>query len=275
MLGKRVYQKDKNNNTAPNANPEGVDVTEEGAAATGGEQAAAAGPVKKKSILHKQIGKGSSMPTKRHINLYISDNQKKKVDKKAVVAAVLYVAAVLIFVKFLILDTMAKTSAVKKEYQMAEDNLEVLRVANKDFDEVLAQYSRFGNNFMKPAELAQRDRMEILDLIDRDFMGKDGLISVNVTDNSATMEITSELLADVSSLVKTLEDEPIVYYVTVSRAATQKPNGTPEDIGASIAAQKDVSATMTVYFVDQNAEEGTEETAETAETAPSNDKGGN
>jgi len=63
--------------------------------------------------------------------------------------------------------------------------------------------------------------------------------------------------------------------VTVSRAATQKPNGTSEDIGASIAAQKDVSATMTVYFVDQNAEEGTEETAETAETAPSNDKGGN
>lgn len=270
MLGKSLFQNDKKKGEAKAPENVNLDAAEnpEGQAEASQEGEVQEVP-KKKSILHKQIGAGSSMPTKRHINLYISESQKKKVNKKAVAGFVLYVAAVLIFVKFLILDTMAKTDAIKKDYQMAEDNLEMLKLANKDFDEILAQYSRFGNNFMKPQELSQRDRMEIMDLIDRDLMGKDGLVSVNVSDNAATMQITSELLADVSGLVKTLEEEPIVYYVTVSRAATEKAGNSSGDESTSIAAQKDVAATLTVFFVDQDAEE------EETEEKPSEAKGGN
>ena len=280
MLGKRLYHKNKK---APGKDtvketPDVIgDMSSESDASgdlsmdiDAGEEAS--GKKKKKSILTKQLGSGSAMPTKRHINLYVSESQKKKVDTKAIAIVAVYLLAVLIFVKFLILDTMAKSAEVKKNYQYAEDNLEMLKVANSDFEEVLAEYSRFGNNFMKPDELAQRDRMEILDLIDRDFMGKDGLVNVNISGNAATMEITSELLADVSSLVKTLEEEPIVYYVTVSSAATQKSSSQGDEDGRTIAAEKDVSATLTVYFVDQNAEN--EKTEESTPGAAAPEKAG-
>ncbi|MCR5304502.1 MAG: hypothetical protein K6E33_08065 [Lachnospiraceae bacterium] len=270
-----LYQKNKKNKNNDGVITENVELDDNNSTDPTQDQGQAGAQKPKKSILHKQLGSGGAMPTKRYINLYMPDSQKKKVNVKGIVIGVLYVLAVLAFVKIMILNTMDRTKEVKNNYQMAEDNLNMLMIANQDFEEVLAQYSRFGNNFMKPDELAQRDRMEILDLINRDFMGKDGLMSVNISGNAATMEITSELLADVSSLVKTLEEEPIVYYVTISRAETEKEKtSTGEEDTSTIAAEKDVSATLTVYFKDANAsEEGTE--AETAAAEAADTAGGN
>lgn len=185
------------------------------------------------------------LPTKIVINLVYREKDTGHV-LFALLAFVVFLLALAAFTKFLVLDQLKKIDAAQEAYSSLQNQYTALQKANEDYESVENEYSHFGTGFFTADELALTDREELLAVInDKISIGK-GMSQIQVSGNTATVQLMSSNMREISQIVAELESSPIVQYVGVDTAVTQA----VQSASASALQKKDdtVNAAVTIEF---------------------------
>lgn len=201
------------------------------------------------------IGKGVNMkkgkyPNRTAINLVYQPSHKER-DILSLVMFGLFLIALLIFTKFMVIDQLAAVNAASGAYHAKEDQLKALETKNREFDEVEDEYSHYGISYMTEEELNRQYRTEILKVIDEKVSDSYGIKNIVISGNTATLSFQVPELKDVSSIVGSLNESPIVNYVTFTTAATEDRRVEVVDENGNKVIESvrgALNATITVYF---------------------------
>ncbi|MGN8738491.1 hypothetical protein [Bilifractor sp. HCP3S3_D3] len=163
-------------------------------------------------------GKGK-YPTKTSINLVFHENNGKRIAFDLVVFGI-FLVALGIFTKFMVLDKLNEINTAQAEYGAKQEQLKELVSSNSVYDDVSGQYSHYGTGYMNSDELAMQDRAKMMQVIDQDVQVDSGIKSISITGNTATLTIERTTLSEVSDVVQALQSSDIVQYVSPSTAST-------------------------------------------------------
>ena len=86
-----------------------------------------------------------------------------------------------------------------------------------------------------------QDRLEVLNLLEERVMNRADIESISIRGNVCRMVITELPLYQVSAIVEDLEESPLVQYISVSTASTEKRADDEE-----AQSQQSVSADLTI-----------------------------
>lgn len=197
-----------------------------------------------KKIANMQIG-GPKYPDKRRINLY-----QREVKKGTIAAQVGALAAFLVFLygfsQVGIVMPMERADRAEAAYQHMEAQLEAMKQANSIMPEVKTEYAHYGNSWRNSQEEVMPDRLVMLDVLKSTIFPICRTIeTVNIGDDKMDLECTLERGTILKSLIKGIEEDGAVRYVTASLEQTED-----EDLLdiSRRAEDKIVRAQVTVYF---------------------------
>lgn len=197
-----------------------------------------------KKIAKMQIG-GPKYPDKKRINLY-----QREVKKGAVAGQIVTLAAFLVFLygfsQVGIVMPMERADRAEAAYQRMEAQLEVMKQANSIMPEVKTEYAHYGNSWRNDQKAVMPDRLVMLDVLKNTIFPICKTIeTVRVTDDQMDLECTLERGTILKSLIKEIEEDGAVRYVTASLEETED-----EDLLdiSKRAEDKVVRAQVTVYF---------------------------
>lgn len=217
------------------------------------------------SALDKEISfhKTGKYPQKRSINLYIQEKHTKQ-NVIALILFGIYLVGLAFFAKYGVIDQIAKINEYENNYNNTEALLTAMQEQNSDYDEVLVEYSHYGNGYLTDDEKLLQDREDILDVLEKELIDNGALQNVSISGNTATLTFDSTKLSNVSELVKSLESYDIVSYASVSTSSSQTGTVASTD-GEETTEVTAVTTTMTIVFNDVSEDEITEETTESTE----------
>ena len=179
-------------------------------------------PKQKKNLSSITIGGGPKYPSKTSINLMIVESHTKS-HIATMLATLVIAVGLLVFAKYMILDKIDEVNRMGQYYYQQSGMLATLKRNNEKFNEVQAEFGRYGTNFLNESEIAEQDRMEILKVIEEELLDKDALQTISITENVAKVTINSSKLKNVSQVVFNLENRDNVEYVTVSTSTSEEP----------------------------------------------------
>ena len=119
---------------------------------------------------------------------------------------------------------------------------------NADYEEVKKDYSHYGMGYLDDSEILLVDREDVLDLLDKYALKNADIKTLAVTDNTVTLTVEKTRLNAISSIVKELEADPDVAFVTVNVA------GTDREVNAG-SGNKQVTATRYIEHVPHGGEQ--------------------
>lgn len=196
-----------------------------------------------KSIAKMQIG-GPKYPDKKRINLYQREFKKSKIAAQLLCFAV-FMVAVHFFVLFGVRKPLQEAESAELIYQKMEKQLESIQRANNILPEVQAEYAHYGNSWQSDEERAIPDRLNMTEVIkNRVFPLCDSVEGLTISGDYADFNCMLEKGSMLSGLVRQIEEDETVRYVTASLEST----GDPAIIDSRLALNKKVLAHVTVYF---------------------------
>ena len=199
----------------------------------------------------KQIGKKgkgkAGYPNKQYIN--ILDGMKSDENRTLeILFFIVFLIALAAFTKFGVIDKIAQMSAAEAAYNEVQRQITELKEQNADYDKVKKDYSHYGLGYLDDTEILLVDREDVLDLLDKYVLKNADIKTLAVTDNTVTLTVEKTRLNAISSIVKELEADPDVAFVTVNVA------GTDRDVNTG-SGNKQVTATMYIELVPNGGEQ--------------------
>lgn len=199
----------------------------------------------------KQIGKKgkgkAGYPNKQYIN--ILDGMKSDDNRTLeILIFIIFLIALAAFTKFGVIDKISEASAAEAAYNEVQRQITELKEQNADYDKVKKDYSHYGLGYLDDMEILLVDREDVLDLLDKYVLKNADIKTLNVTDNTVTLTVEKTRLNAISSIVKELEADPDVAFVTVNVA------GTDRDVNTG-SGNKQVTATMYIELVPNGGEQ--------------------
>lgn len=199
----------------------------------------------------KQIGKKgkgkAGYPNKQYIN--ILDGMKSDENRTLeILIFIIFLIALAAFTKFGVIDKISEASAAEAAYNEVQRQITELKEQNADYDKVKKDYSHYGLGYLDDTEILLVDREDVLDLLDKYVLKNADIKTLNVTDNTVTLTVEKTRLNAISSIVKELEADPDVAFVTVNVA------GTDRDVNTG-SGNKQVTATMYIELVPNGGEQ--------------------
>ena len=199
----------------------------------------------------KQIGKKgkgkAGYPNKQYIN--ILDGMKSDENRTLeILIFIIFLIALAAFTKFGVIDKISEASAAEAAYNEVQRQITELKEQNADYDKVKKDYSHYGLGYLDDTEILLVDREDVLDLLDKYVLKNADIKTVNVTDNTVTLTVEKTRLNAISSIVKELEADPDVAFVTVNVA------GTDRDVNTG-SGNKQVTAIMYIELVPNGGEQ--------------------
>ncbi|MGN0721334.1 MAG: hypothetical protein ACI4LZ_05170 [Anaerovoracaceae bacterium] len=199
----------------------------------------------------KQIGKKgkgkAGYPNKQYIN--ILDGMKSDDNRTLeILIFIIFLIALAAFTKFGVIDKISEASAAEAAYNEVQRQITELKEQNADYDKVKKDYSHYGLGYLDDTEILLVDREDVLDLLDKYVLKNADIKTLNVTDNTVTLTVEKTRLNAISSIVKELEADPDVAFVTVNVA------GTDRDVNTG-SGNKQVTATMYIELVPNGGEQ--------------------
>ena len=215
--------------------------------------------IEKQSAPKKKI-KGK-LPSKQTLNLvYKEKDTGRRVF--VILAIVLFILALAFFAWFIVRGQLSKVAKARNKYESLQGELTTLSSVRKRYDGIEEMYSHYGSSYMSAEELALQNRMAILQVINSKISLTQGLSQIQLTGNTATVQLMSLELKEVSRIVAELEASPIVSYVGVDTAAMDEQGNLARRNGSL------VQATLTIEFKNGNGLEispGTEDNESVAD----------
>ena len=184
-------------------------------------------------IAGKKLGK-EKYPEKTAINLIMKDKGLSD-PKYQMIVFVIFLVILLAFIKFMVVDLIVDSLKAQSSYQNMKSTISELQQKNTDYEEVRAEYSHYGNGYLNDEERAERNRESMMNVIDSDVLSAANIQGIDISKNVAKVTVSGVSLNTVSSIVKSLENEGSVSFVTVATAGTTSSNS-------------NVTATLTVNF---------------------------
>lgn len=193
-------------------------------------------------------GKGrAGYPNKQYIN--IMDGMKPDENRTLeILIFIVFLIALAVFTKFGVIDKIAQMSAAEAAYNDMQRQITELREQNADYEEVKRDYSHYGRGYLDDTEILLMDRENVLDLLDKYVLKSADIKTLNISDNTVTLTVEKTRLSAISSIVKELEEEPAVSFVTVNVAGTNRE-------GNESSGNKQVTATMYIELVKNGGEQ--------------------
>ena len=199
----------------------------------------------------KQIGKKgkgkAGYPNKQYIN--ILDGMKSDENRTLeILFFIVFLIALAAFTKFGVIDKIAQMSAAEAAYNEVQRQITELKEQNADYDKVKKDYSHYGLGYLDDTEILLVDREDVLNLLDKYVLKNADIKTLAVTDNTVTLTVEKTRLNAISSIVKELEADSDVAFVTVNVA------GTDRDVNTG-SGNKQVTATMYIELVPNGGEQ--------------------
>lgn len=199
----------------------------------------------------KQIGKKgkgkAGYPNKQYIN--ILDGMKSDENRTLeILFFIVFLIALAAFTKFGVIDKIAQMSAAEAAYNDMQRQITELKEQNADYEEVKKDYSHYGMGYLDDSEILLVDREDVLNLLDKYILKNADIKTLAVTDNTVTLTVEKTRLNAISSIVKELEADSDVAFVTVNVA------GTDRDVNTG-SGNKQVTATMYIELVPNGGEQ--------------------
>lgn len=199
----------------------------------------------------KQIGKKgkgkAGYPNKQYIN--ILDGMKSDENRTLeILIFIIFLIALAAFTKFGVIDKISEASAAEAAYNDMQRQITELKEQNADYEEVKKDYSHYGMGYLDDSEILLVDREDVLDLLDKYVLKNADIKTLAVTDNTVTLTVEKTRLNAISSIVKELEADSDVAFVTVNVA------GTDRDVNTG-SGNKQVTATMYIELVPNGGEQ--------------------
>lgn len=160
-------------------------------------------------------------PSKTTINL-MSANEVRGDTRSNALLFLVFIVLLAIFVKFAVIDPLSVSRQSTEELDAAKAELVALETENQSYTELSDQYSRYVVTGLTDEETGRADRDELIDLLQTKVLGATYISSVKVVGNSVTVACVGANLESISGLVKNLEQDSRVAYVTVSTAVERE-----------------------------------------------------
>lgn len=159
------------------------------------------------------------VPSKKTMNFvhHQSSFNLKKV--LPVVLVILIVAAV--FAKFGILDPLDKKTAALNELSVKQEQLAAINTKLTGYDELQKEYGRYSYGWMNETEINLVSRMDVLKLMEERIAPRAIIDNIAVNNNVLTLNIHGITLEQASSMVKDLEESPLVKSASVYNAVAE------------------------------------------------------
>lgn len=179
-------------------------------------------------------------PSKKTVNLVIHEKTISS-PTRAIPVFLGFLAALALFVKFGVMVPLDRMYAAQAALGQVQSELDGYIQYNRDYDEVRERYSRYFSDYLNEDEAVLQDRLEVLNLLEEQVMNRADIESISIRGNVCRMVITELPLYQVSAIVEDLEESPLVQYISVSTASTEK---RADDEAAQ--SQQSVSADLTI-----------------------------
>lgn len=160
------------------------------------------------------------------------------IKKLAPVLAVIVVGA-LVFFKFGFLDKFSEKTAAYNELAAKQEELELINLKLKDYDELYEKYGRYSYGWMSDAEVNAIDRMEITRLIEEKIMPYASISNFSISNNVLTLNLYGVTLKQTSDIVKVVEADKLVKSASVYNASAENADEATVFMSIVLTAQKE------------------------------------
>lgn len=175
-------------------------------------------PGKKKKTAKTRIP--VRVPAKRTMNFV---HHQKNFNPRYMVPLLLAVVLLLgSFLKFGIVDQLAKKEAAYADLASRQDQLLALLNELSDYNEVEVQHGRYSNAWMDESETNLVDRMAVLDLVEKKISPKAVIEDVAINGNVLNLHIHGLTLEQASRMVEEIELSQLVSSASVYTAVAEE-----------------------------------------------------
>lgn len=191
---------------------------------------------KKKENTVKRSKKGMVSESKRTMNFVRHESNFKLVN---VLPVIILVGIALPFVlKLGFMDPLAEKTTAYANMAAKQEQLVAIQSRLGNYEELSKQYSRYSYGLMNDTEVNLVNRMDVLNLLEKEIASKASIESFAVNNNVMTMNIYGVTLEQASTIVNRLESNPLVTRATVNSATAS--DGVEARIFISITLTKEV-----------------------------------
>ena len=165
-----------------------------------------------------------ALPKKRTIN-FISDRTEKN-NRMALILFAIFMVCLAVFVKFAVIDPLNKVAKAERVYNEMERQLDAYRSELANYDEVQSEYNEMVGSFLTETELSYQDRIDMLNMVERDVRDYVEIQSVTISNNTIRVQTGKTTMDTVSHIVNVLDSDSRNSYVTVTTTQTEKSDTT-------------------------------------------------
>lgn len=163
------------------------------------------------------FGSSGRYPEKTTINLLYREPDENR--KFTLILFGVFLIFLILFTKFLVIDQLQRVNRAEARYNQLKSDISRLKEENQVYEKVQREYSRYGNAALTEKEAEWQDRMDMMDTLYRVVPDTTDIAGISIEGNRAELTLDRVRLKEVSTVVASLENDPIVSYVSVSTAA--------------------------------------------------------
>ena len=162
-------------------------------------------------------------PSKTGINMNQREKRTRQVLTLVIGLAVILLMAGLV-ARFGVMEQYKRLSEAQSAYGEVHSQLAACQEKLTDYELVLTEYRSCSLDGMTEGEdqLITVSRQAVLDLVEGIMMPRGKVISVNILDDTADVEMSDMSLDQISAMFAVMEAEPIVRSVELNMAATEE-----------------------------------------------------
>ena len=166
-----------------------------------------------------KIVSGKKMVTTAKVTMNIARHKSEFNPVKVGVIALAIILVTLLFTKFAILDPLQQKTDALAELSAKQDQMAVINAKLAGWDELQALYGRYSYGWMTENETNLVERMDIVRLLETKILPRARIEDFTISGNVLTVNLEGITLKQTSSLVTTLEADPLVTSATVYKAS--------------------------------------------------------
>lgn len=171
----------------------------------------------------KLMLKPAKFPTKQSVNLVMREEQAVS-PVTFVLMLILIFAATFAIAKFAVIDQYARLSEAERAYNLVYDQRLAMDSELADYNDVLNEYRKYSMSWLGEEEYIAADRLDVLSLIEKRMKSVGTVHSAAVTGSNLVVSMGGMTLNQISDLISSLTQEPIVQAVAVNVASTTEEN---------------------------------------------------
>ena len=162
---------------------------------------------------------GKKMVTTAKVTMNFARHKSEFNPVKVGVIALAIILVTLLFTKFAILDPLQQKTDALAELSAKQDQMDILNAKLAGWDELQALYGRYSYGWMTENETNLVERMDIVRLLETKILPRARIEDFTISGNVLTVNLEGITLKQTSSLVTTLEADPLVTSATVYKAS--------------------------------------------------------